>query len=72
MFTIDNILQIHQINALITNQRICLFQFQAHKFQTDCLPYPKQVIKVIDSFMPQLAVKRNEKLQETMRVCIFF
>ena len=50
------------------DKRICIFKFKANGFQTDCLPYPKSVISAIDGHMPAIAITRNEKLQETMRV----
>ena len=52
---------------MVTKKRVCFFDFNANKFQNDCRPYPNHVISVLDSFMPKMAVKRNEKLQETMR-----
>jgi hypothetical protein len=50
------------------DRRICIFKFKATDFQTNCLPYPKSVISAIDGHMPEIAISRNEKLQETMRV----
>jgi len=55
-----------------TDKRICIFDFRANKFQTDSIPYPSHVINTIDKFLPQMAIKRNEKLQETMRVYLKF
>jgi dynein heavy chain len=52
---------------MTVDKRICLFRFQANNFQTDCYPFPRHVIAVIDAYMPQIAIVRNEKLQETMR-----
>jgi hypothetical protein len=54
-----------------TEKRVCIFDFRANKFQNDCMPYPSHVINTIDKFLPQMAIKRNEKLQETMRVLAF-
>ncbi len=54
------------------DKRICIFKFKATDFQTNCLPYPKSVISAIDGHMPDIAISRNEKLQETMRVLIQF
>ena len=56
------------METMVVSQRIAIFMFSASGFQVDCLPYPKQVISVIDSHMPIMAIERNEKLQETMRV----
>ena len=50
------------------NKRICVFKFGASDFQANSLPYPQSVITAIDNHLPGIAVMRNEKLQETMRV----
>jgi len=52
---------------MTVEKRVCIFSFHAEKFQKDCLPYPTNIITAIDRFLPQMAIKRNEKLQETMR-----
>lgn len=49
------------------NKRVCIFNFHADEFQKKTLPYPNNIISTIDNFLPQMAVRRNEKLQETMR-----
>lgn len=56
------------MQAMVIRQRICIFDFDSVKFQETCVPFPTDVIKAIDSFLPHMAVYRNEKLQETMRV----
>ena len=56
------------MNAMVVEERLTIFYFQGLGFQTSCLPYAKNVISVIDSHMPAMAVVRNEALQETMRV----
>jgi hypothetical protein len=53
---------------MTVEKRLCFFKFKTTDFQTDCLPFPKSVIKAIDNHMPDIAINRNEKLQETMRV----
>jgi hypothetical protein len=58
------------MKSMVTRKRICIFDFYAVEFQETCLPFPNSVIGSIDRFMPQMAVHRNEKLQETMRVRI--
>lgn len=58
------------MQAMVNRQRICIFDFDAVNFQSSCVPFPTDVINAIDSFLPQMAVYRNEKLQETMRVRI--
>ena len=55
------------MNSMIIEKRVCIFSFHAENFQKDCLPYPSNIIAAIDHFLPQMAIKRNEKLQETMR-----
>jgi dynein heavy chain len=55
------------MNSMTVEKRVCIFSFHAEKFQKDCLPYPTNIITAIDRFLPQMAIKRNEKLQETMR-----
>ena len=40
---------------------------QATNFMNACLPYMKNIVYVIDSYLPPMAISRNEKLQETMR-----
>ena len=32
------------------------------------LPYPNHIINEINMHMPEMAIRRNDKLQETMRV----
>jgi hypothetical protein len=49
------------------NRRVGIFNFHGNDFQEKCLPYPTSIISAIDNFLPQTAIKRNEKLQETMR-----
>ncbi len=71
-FLFNMFLQIQAMETMVVSQRIAIFLFSASGFQFDCLPYPKQVIKVIDSHMPIMAIERNEKIQETMRVCFFY
>ena len=56
------------MNTMTTEKRVCIFEVHAYSFQKDCVPYPSDVVKAIDEFMPRMAVSRNEKLQETMRV----
>lgn len=53
---------------MVTEQRIAVFLFQALEFQNDCLPYATNVIAKIDAYLPAMAIRRNEKLQETLRV----
>jgi hypothetical protein len=53
---------------MVTVNRLGFIRLLADKFKEDCLPYPKKVIEVIDSYLPPMAIRRNEKLQETMRV----
>lgn len=65
-------IKLNEMKSMRTEKRICIFDFRANKFQTDCMPYPSHVIHTIDKFLPQMAIKRNEKLQETMRVFCFF
>ncbi len=61
---------LNNMNSMIVDRRIGIFKFRAHEFQTESFPYPSDVIKMIDSHMPPIAIRRNEKLQETMRVNI--
>lgn len=58
------------MKSMEVEHRIAVFLFQAHQFQKDCLPYAENVITVIDSYLPAMAIRRNEKLQETLRVRI--
>ena len=60
------------MTSMAVNKRICIFSFSAAKFQEICLPYPTNVISVIDTFLPKMAILRNEKLQDTMRVIVNF
>lgn len=60
--------QLALMKSMVVSKRIGIFDFSAVEFQKTCLPFPKNVIKSIDGFMPKMAVYRNEKLQETMRV----
>ncbi len=59
------------MKEMVVDKRVCLFSFQAHEFQTNVLPYPNNIINAINSYMPMMAIQRNEKLQETMRVNFF-
>lgn len=59
--------QINSMKEMITNKRVCFFNFKATDFQRDVLPYPNEIISAIDKFMPETAISRNDKLQETMR-----
>ena len=59
--------QINAMKEMVTNKRVCFFNFRATDFQRDVLPYPNAIISAIDLFMPQAAISRNDKLQETMR-----
>jgi len=59
--------QINSMEAMTVSRRVNLFSFRGHEFQKAVLPYPNLIIKAIDEFMPQMAISRNEKLQETMR-----
>ncbi len=60
------------MKEMLVNKRVCFFSFQAYEFQSNTLPFPTGIIDAINKFMPQLAVKRNEKLQETMRVILIY
>lgn len=60
--------QISSIESMIINKRIGFIHLMADSFKDNSLPYPKRVINVIDKFLPPMAVQRNEKLQETIRV----
>ena len=53
---------------MVVEKRVSFFKFYSHDFQLKCLPYPTQIIEAIDSHLPKMAIRRNEKLQETMRV----
>ena len=53
---------------MIVAYRVGFLQIIGSKFKLDCKPYPNHVIDVIDNFLPPMSIRRNEKLQETMRV----
>jgi hypothetical protein len=53
---------------MIIDKRIGIFGFKASGFQEKCLPYAVNVLSAIDSYLSRMAIFRNEKLQETMRV----
>lgn len=55
------------MKAMTISKRVCIFGFHSGDFQKKCLPYPNNIISAINNFLPQTAIKRNEKLQETMR-----
>ena len=59
------------MQAMVTRKRIGMFDLQAHEFKTACLPYPTEVIKTIEEHLRQMAIKRNESLQETIRVILY-
>jgi len=59
--------QINSMTEMTVNRRVNFYNFKAHQFQKDVLPYPNFIISAIDKFMPNMAISRNEKLQETMR-----
>ena len=63
-------IKIQDVIELTTSQRIGFVNLQATNFMNTCLPYMKNIIYVIDSYLPPMAISRNEKLQETMRVRI--
>ncbi len=52
---------------MVTNHRVGFLQILGSKFKDNSLPYPSHIISVIDTFLPPMAIRRNEKLQETMR-----
>jgi hypothetical protein len=53
---------------MTTVYRVGFLQVLGSKFRDDTKPYSSHVIEVIDGFLPPMAISRNEKLQETMRV----
>ena len=55
---------------MVISYRIGFLKLDGLKFKENSKPYPTRVIEVIDSYLPPMAIKRNEKLQETMRVTI--
>jgi hypothetical protein len=60
--------QISSIESMITSKRIGFIHLMSESFKQNSMPYPKRVIHVIDTFLPPMAIQRNEKLQETIRV----
>ena len=56
---------------MTTIYRVGFLQIIGSKFKNDSNPYPSHIIEVIDGFLPPMAIRRNEKLQETMRVTEF-
>ena len=60
---------LNSMNSMCIDERIGgIFRFMAREFQSNCLPYTLSVLKSIDSHVPPIAIKKNEKLQETLRV----
>jgi hypothetical protein len=60
--------QLKKMEQMIVEQRVGLILVKAQQFYVASYPYPKYVIDVIGTYLPPVAIDKNERMQKTIRV----
>lgn len=63
--------QLVKIQQMIVQQRVGLILIKAQHFYESTLPYPQHVIDAIGTYLPPVAIDKNERMQKTIRVYLF-
>ena len=60
--------QLKKMEQMIIEQRVGLILVKAQQFYDASYPYPKHVIDTIGTYLPPVAIDKNERMQKNIRV----
>ncbi|CAF1414036.1 unnamed protein product [Rotaria sordida] len=59
--------QLVKIEHMIVQQRVGLILLKAQQFHDATVPYPQHIIEAIGTYLPPVAIDKNERMQKTIR-----
>ncbi|CAF4669138.1 unnamed protein product [Rotaria sp. Silwood1] len=59
--------QLGKMEHMIVQQRIGLILIKAQQFYDSAVPYPQHVVETIGTYLPPVAIDKNERMQKTIR-----